>query len=59
MIALSGVRNSWLMLARNCDLFSLNDSSCSIEPAELLAHPVHVGRKRAQLVAIDARGRAA
>ena len=53
MIALSGVRSSWLMLARNCDLFLLNDSSCSIEPAELLGHAVHVRRKRAQFVAID------
>ncbi len=29
MMALSGVRSSWLMLARNWDLFLLNVSSCS------------------------------
>ena len=28
MMALSGVRSSWLMLARNCDLFLLKASSC-------------------------------
>src|SRR5262249_45211721 len=28
MMALSGVRSSWLMLARNCDLFWLASASC-------------------------------
>ena len=53
MIALSGVRSSWLMLARNCDLFSLNDCELLIQSPELVAHPVDVGRQRAELVAID------
>ena len=53
MMALSGVRSSWLMLARNCDLFLLDDFKLLVEAPELLAHPVDVGRQRAQLVAID------
>jgi len=28
MMAFSGVRSSWLMLARNCDLRSLASASC-------------------------------
>ena len=34
-------------------MFWLNDFKLLIEPPELLAHPVDVGRQRAQLVAID------
>ena len=30
MMALSGVRSSWLMLARNCDLCSLASASCRL-----------------------------
>jgi len=30
MMALSGVRSSWLMLARNCDLRSLASASCRL-----------------------------
>ena len=30
MIALSGVRSSWLMLERNCDLFWLASASCRL-----------------------------
>jgi hypothetical protein len=30
MTALSGVRSSWLMLARNCDLCSLATASCRL-----------------------------
>ena len=39
MIELSGVRNSWLTLARNCDLCLLAASSCVVFFLEFLEQP--------------------
>ena len=39
MIAFSGVRSSWVMFARNCDLCWLATSSCAARLLELLEQP--------------------
>ena len=39
MMALSGVRSSWLMFARNCDLCWLASASCAVRLLKLLEQP--------------------
>ena len=52
MIALSGVRSSCDMLARNSDLCSARRLELAVEAVELVVHPVDVRGQRAELVAV-------
>ena len=51
MIALSGVRSSWDMLARNSDLCG-SRSRAADRAAQLVAHAVQVRGQRPELVAV-------